>query len=316
MRELAARGGTLVCASRASALALVQTRSTMARLAQSGIASTLVTISTKGDRTPDRSFAEIGSDGIFVRELESALRERRADYAVHSCKDLPSSLAADMELAAITERADPHDVFCSERFASFEALPPGARVGTSSPRRRALLEALRPDLEYVTIRGNVDTRLRKLQAGEFDAIVLAAAGLQRLDLHPTYAVAFATESLVPAVAQGALAVEMRRGDPVAGALRAALNHPPTELEVLAERAFLRTLRGGCQAPIGAHAAWQGDGALLLRAAVGIAGTRIVVRDEKCEPVGSAEEADALGVALAEQVAAALKAYPPEKGATA
>jgi hydroxymethylbilane synthase len=152
-----------------------QTRHAIARLATRGMVSTVLQISTKGDRVLDRSLAAIGGDSLFVKELELALRERRADYAVHSCKDLPSSLPEDMTLAAIGPREDPRDAFCSERYASFEALPPGALVGTSSPRRRAQLQARRPDLRFDTIRGNVDTRLRKLAEGEFDAILLAAA---------------------------------------------------------------------------------------------------------------------------------------------
>ena len=166
-----------------------------AKLAARGTASTLEQVATTGDRVQDRSLTAIGADGVFVKELELALRERRADYAVHSCKDLPSALAGDLTLAAIGKREDPRDAFCSEHYATFEALPSGARVGTSSPRRRALLRALRPDLTYPEIRGNVDTRLRKLRDGEYDAIVLATAGLKRLDLSATYTVPFALDVL-------------------------------------------------------------------------------------------------------------------------
>ncbi|MBV8150245.1 MAG: hydroxymethylbilane synthase [Candidatus Eremiobacteraeota bacterium] len=311
MRELAARGGSLVCASRGSALALTQTRGVMAQLAKAGIASTVVTISTKGDRLVDRPLTAVGGDGVFVKELELALRDRRADYAVHSCKDLPSVLPGDMEIAAIGERADPRDVYCSEKYPTLDALPRGARIGTSSPRRRALLEALRPDVECVMLRGNVETRLRKLREGEVDALVLAAAGMQRLGVRSSHAATFPTDEFVPAVAQGALAIEMRRGDPVAAALRAAFNHPTTELAVLAERAFLRTLRGGCQAPIGAHARWDEDGStLVLVAAAGIQGANELIRRTARGAVQNALEADALGVALAEDVLAArLEAAP-------
>ena len=187
---------TLVCATRASALALWQTRSVMAQLAGGGIPSTVLAVTTKGDSVQDRSLAAIGTDGIFVKELENALREGRADYAVHSCKDLLSTLPADMVLAAIGKREDPRDAFCSEHYATFDALPAGARVGTSSPRRRALLRALRPDLTYHDIRGNIDTRLRKLRDGDYDAIVLAAAGLKRLELSATHTVPFALDVLV------------------------------------------------------------------------------------------------------------------------
>jgi hydroxymethylbilane synthase len=163
----------LRCATRASKLALVQARAVMAALAKAGLPSTVVEVTTRGDAVQDRSIAAIGTDNVFVKELELALRERRADYAVHSCKDLPSALADDMTLAAVTAREDPRDAFCSERYASFAELPAGARVGTSSPRRRAQLRALRPDLVYDDVRGNVDTRLRKLREGHYDAIVLA-----------------------------------------------------------------------------------------------------------------------------------------------
>ena len=300
-----ALSAALVCASRASQLALAQSRTVMAKLARSGIASTVITISTKGDEVRDRAIASIGSDGIFVKELEHALRERRADFAVHSCKDLPSTLPDDMELTAIVERADARDVFCSERYSDFAALPAGARVGTSSPRRRAQLYALRPDLDYRDIRGNVDTRLRKLQTDDYDATVLAAAGLERLGVRARYSVPFAADAMIPAVAQGALAVESRRGDPIGALLRAALNDPLIEKPVLAERAFLRGMRGGCQAPIGAHAAFrEEDGSLLLRAAVGISGGG-VVRGERHGTCASNEEAESLGARLAAELSAAM-----------
>ena len=293
---------TMVCATRASALAMWQTRSIMAQLAGGGIPSTVLTVTTKGDTVQDRPLATIGSDGVFVKELELALRERRADYAVHSCKDLPSTLADDMTLAAVGKREDPRDAFCSEHYASFEALPPGARVGTSSPRRRALLRALRPDLTYLDIRGNVDTRLRKLRDGEYDAIVLAAAGLKRLDLAATHTVPFPLDVLVPAVAQGALAIEMRAGDPRIRGLRKLLNDPQTELAVHAERAFLRTLRGGCQAPVGAHATYDGE-FLLIHAAIAAADGSAVVRGDRRITTTSVAEMEAAAVALAESMLA-------------
>jgi hydroxymethylbilane synthase len=293
---------TLVCATRASALAMWQTRSIMAQLAGGGIPSTVLTVTTKGDTVQDRPLAAIGTDGVFVKELELALRERRADYAVHSCKDLPSTLADDMTLAAVGKREDPRDAFCSEHYDSFEALPPGARVGTSSPRRRALLRALRPDLTYLDIRGNVDTRLRKLRDGEYDAIVLAAAGLKRLDLTATHTVPFPLDVLVPAVAQGALAIEMRAGDPRIRGLRKLLNDPQTELAVHAERAFLRTLRGGCQAPVGAHATYDGE-FLLIHAAIAAADGSAVVRGDRRVATTSVAEMEAAAVALAESMLA-------------
>ena len=305
---------TLVCATRGSALAMWQTRSVMAQLAGGGIPSTVLTVTTKGDTVQDRPLAAVGNDGVFVKELENALRDGRADYAVHSCKDLLSTLPDDMTLAAIGKREDPRDAFCSEHYASFEVLPAGARVGTSSPRRRALLRALRPDLTYHDIRGNVDTRLRKLREGEYDAIVLAAAGLKRLELSATHTVPFPLDVLVPAVAQGALAIEMRAGDARIARMRELLNDPHTELAVRAERAFLRTLRGGCQVPVGAHATYDGE-FLLIHAAIAAADGSMVVRGDRRVTTTSSEEMQNAAVGLAETMlaegGAALLAAPDE-----
>jgi hydroxymethylbilane synthase len=205
-------------------------------------------------------------------------------------------------LAAIGKREDPRDAFCSEHYATFDALPPGARVGTSSPRRRALLRALRPDLTYHDIRGNIDTRLRKLRDGDYDAIVLALAGLKRLDLSATYTVPFALDVLVPAVAQGALAIEMRAGDERIPKVRPLLNDPQTEIAVFAERAFLRTLRGGCQMPVGAHATYDGE-FLLIHAAIASADGATVVRGDRRVTTTSITEMEAAAVSLAEHMLA-------------
>jgi hydroxymethylbilane synthase len=288
---------TLVCASRASALAMWQTRSIMARLASAGIASTVLNITTKGDAVQDRSLAAIGTDSLFVKELELALRDGRADYAVHSCKDLPSTLPDDMLLAAVTVREDPRDAYCSEKYPTFQALPPNARVGTSSPRRRAQLSALRPDLRFDDIRGNVDTRLRKLRDGDYDAIILASAGMKRLDLRATYTVPFPVDVLVPAVAQGALAIEMRDGDRNAARIGGLLDDPHTSLAVRAERAFLRTLRGGCQAPVGAHATYDGT-TLRMHAAIAAVDGSAVIRDAFEAALSTVADAEAAAVALA------------------
>jgi len=300
----AAAGFTqLVCATRASALAMWQTRFVMSTLAKAGLVSTVSQISTKGDRVVDRSLAALGTDGVFVKELERALRERRADYAVHSCKDLPSTLPDDMTIAAIGEREDPRDAFCSERYASLDALPAGAIVGTSSPRRRAQLQALRPDLVFETIRGNVDTRLRKLRDGEFDAIVLAMAGLTRLGLRATHTVPIDPSLVIPAVGQGALAIEIRASDTELGERIAALmRHPETDLAVRAERAFLRTLRGGCQAPVGAHATIA-DGTLRLDAAIAAVDGSHIVRGEQTTTTLDVPAVEALGKALGERLLA-------------
>lgn len=289
----------LVCASRKSLLALAQTRSVMAVLAKAGIPSTILEITTRGDAVQDRSIAAIGTDSVFVKELEAALREGRADYAVHSCKDLPSTLPDDMILAAVTERDDARDAFCSEHWPSFDALPAGARVGTSSPRRRAQLRALRPDLSYEDLRGNVDTRLRKLHDGRYDAIVLACAGMNRLGARATYTVPFPVDQLTPAVAQGALGIETRDGDPAATRLEMLLGDPTTAIAVRAERAFLRTVHGGCQAPVGAYASWSGGRLTIVGAIAAADGSRVVRRTRDLvigiSDIGSAE---ALGVALA------------------
>jgi hydroxymethylbilane synthase len=287
----------VVCATRTSALALWQTRHVMAKLAAAGIASTILPISTRGDRIQDRSLAALGTDSIFVKELELALREKRADYAVHSCKDLPSSLPDDMQVAAIGPREDPRDAFCSERYASFDDLPIGAVVGSSSPRRRAQLQALRPDLTFETIRGNVDTRLRKLREGTYDAIVLAMAGLTRLELRATHTVPFDPSVVIPAIGQGALGIECRAGDDgLARRLHDVLAGRETEFAVRAERAFLRALRGGCQAPVGAHATYAG-GVLTLHAAIAAPdGSKILRGDFQAELTDPAEgeaRADAL-----------------------
>ncbi len=288
---------TAICVSRASPLAMTQTRHVAARLAERGIATTILNVSTAGDRDRSHALENLGSTNVFVGELEAALRERRADYAVHSCKDLPSALASDMTIAAISSREDPRDAFCSERFASFDALPPGAVVGTSSPRRRAQMEALRPDLEYRNVRGNVGTRLRKLREGEYDAIVLAMAGLNRLRVRAAHTVAFDPELLVPAVAQGALAVETLAGaHALAAELRAAVNDPATELCVRCERAALRALRAGCSAPIGIHARLEGRELRVAGAYATAAGA--IRRFAVSRHVDGLEGAEAAGVELA------------------
>jgi hydroxymethylbilane synthase len=300
----------VVAASRSSALAMTQTRAIAARLALRGTATTILEVKTTGDRITDRPIAELGNVNVFVTELETALREERADYAVHSCKDLPSELAGDMQIAAFSAREDARDAFCSERFPTFESLPAGARVGTSSPRRESQLAALRPDLRYEPIRGNVDTRLRKLRDGEFDAIVLAMAGLNRLHVRATHTVPFPAETLVPAVGQGTLAIEVRTGDDTLGAiLRDAVNDTPSELCVRCERAALRELRMGCNAPVGIHATLEGD-TLAANGAYALSSGIARVRLERT--VASAGEAEALGSELGRALA---KIAAPMTGTT-
>jgi hydroxymethylbilane synthase len=244
----------LVCATRESALAGIQSRSIAALLARRGVVTTMLGVTTSGDRDRTRPLDRFGEVNVFVKELESALRERRADYAVHSCKDLAGTLPEDMRIVAISTRADARDAFCSERYETFESLPAGATVGTSSPRRRAQLASWRSDLRYENLRGNVDTRLKKLMDGQYDAIVLAMAGLERLRLAAKYVVPLSVELIVPAVGQGALAVEtLAVNEALAALLREAANDPHSELCIVCERAALRALRAGCSAPLGVHA---------------------------------------------------------------
>lgn len=290
-----------VCATRASRLALHQSRLVMAKLATVGVASSVLEITTKGDEVQDRSLEAIGTDSIFVKELEQALRARRADYAVHSCKDLPSTLPADMVLAAVSAREDPRDAFCSQRYASLDEMPPGALVGTSSPRRRAQLEARRPDLRYAAIRGNVDTRLRKLAAGDYDAIVLAMAGLHRLGLSARFTVPIDIETMIPAVGQGALGIECRRDDDIlARLLQTAISDPYAEIAVRAERAFLRHLGAGCQAPVGAHATYDGK-QLTLHGLIAARDGSHIVRGQCSSEARDVHAAERLGTELAESL---------------
>ena len=300
--SLEGRSTAVTCASRGSALAMTQARLVAAALAQRGIATTIETITTTGDREQDRPVSELGSVNVWVKELEVALLEGRADYAVHSCKDLPGELDSRMQLAAISAREDARDAFCSERYLSFDALPAGAVVGTSSERRRAQLRALRPELRYESLRGNVDTRLRKLREGDYDAIVLAMAGLCRLGIAATHTVPFDPHRVIPAVGQGALAVETLLGsEKLSAELRAAVNHEPTQWCIEAERAVLRTLRAGCSAPLGAHA--QLVGALMTIDASFALADGTILRERIEGGVDSLPGSRALG----EQVAAALAA---------
>lgn len=292
----------VVCATRRSTLAMIQSRSIAARLGERGIATTFLGVTTSGDRSQELPIDRLGTVNVFVTELESALRDRRADYAVHSCKDLPSALAGDMQIAAVSKREDPRDAFCSERYPSFESLPGGAVVGTSSPRRRAQLASLRPDLHYETLRGNVDTRLRKLRDGAYDAIVLARAGLVRLRQASKHVVPFEVEELVPAVGQGALAVETRAGDDaISRAVRAAANDPMSELCVVCERAALAAMRAGCSAPIGIHAHVAGA-ELVVNAAVETEPGKLV-RHRVAGRAATLDEAKDLGIALAADLTA-------------
>ncbi len=289
-------------ATRKSPLALWQAEHVAARLraAHPGVDVVLLPMSTKGDQILDRSLAAIGGKGLFIKELEIALEERRADLAVHSMKDVPADLAAQFTIGAILERADPRDALVAPRAGTLEALPSGARVGTSSLRRRAQLLAARPDLRIEALRGNLNTRVRRLDEGSLDAIVLACAGLARLGWEQRIAARLPLEVSLPAVGQGAIGVECRADDTTILARLAALEHPPTRVAVDAERAFSRRLGGGCQSPVAAHATLDG-GRLGLRGLVASTDGRRVLRDGLS---GTADAAAALGEALAQRMLAA------------
>ena len=287
---------SVICATRGSALALTQTKFVAARLALRGIATTLLQITTTGDAVVDRPIAAVG-ENVFIKELEIALEDRRADYAVHSAKDLPSTLSQGFSLAAISHREDPRDAFCSHRYRTFDDLPIGARVGTSSPRRVAQLRARRPDLLFEPIRGNIDTRLRKLRDGNFDAIILAMAGMLRLGIQAKYTQPFTIHELVPAVGQGALAIEVRSDDiRLSQELREAINDDLSERAVLCERAALAQLHAGCNAPIGIHAVVTGTTITVYAAALGPDAK--ILRKERSAQANSNVEAEHLGELLA------------------
>ena len=281
---------TLRLATRESALALWQTEHVAARLRQAhpGLEVVLVPMTTRGDQLQDRPLSEVGGKGLFLKELEVAMMEGRADAAVHSLKDVPMELDGPFELAAVLERADPFDAFVSVNFEALEELPYGAKVGTSSLRRQALLRAHRPDLKLVDLRGNVNTRLAKLDAGDYDAIVLACAGLERLGLGARIREKLTAPRFIPAAAQGAIAVECRQGQPDVFALLAALDHAATRACVSAERAMTRTLGGSCQVPIAAYATLNKE-KLSLEGLVGRASDGQTVRGYASGPMSEPEK---------------------------
>jgi hydroxymethylbilane synthase len=285
--------------TRSSKLALAQTNMVRAALlaGNPGLVVEIEHITTKGDVILDRPLAAIGDKGLFVTEIEEALRAGRVDLAVHSAKDLPSELPPDMELAAFPPREDPRDALISHAGRLFE-LPEGALVGTSSLRRTCQLRALRPDLRVEDLRGNVDTRLRKLHEGRYDAIVLAAAGLIRLGLAHEITEELPPALMLPAVGQGVMGIEVRAGDEGIAALLAPLDNRAARLAITAERAFLARIGGGCQVPVGAFARLEGE-KLHLAGLIGARDGRTV----RGELRGSAAEPAALGRALAEELLA-------------
>ncbi|MFO1287071.1 MAG: hydroxymethylbilane synthase, partial [Rubrivivax sp.] len=259
----AAAAEPLVIATRESRLALWQAEHVRAELVQRfGIDVKLLGMTTRGDQILDRALSKVGGKGLFVKELETALEEGRAQLAVHSLKDVPMELPAEFVLAAVWEREDPRDAFVCNRWTTLAELPLGARVGTSSLRRQAQLLAMRPDLVIEPLRGNLDTRLRKLDEGRHDAIVLAAAGLKRLGLEGRIRGFFDVRQMIPAAGQGALGLEVRADAQALRALLAQTAHRATEFATLAERAVSRTLGGSCSMPLAAHARWVGERLLI------------------------------------------------------
>jgi hydroxymethylbilane synthase len=304
--------------TRSSALALAQAASVADALRRLGRDVEIIPMRTEGDRLLGARLADVGGKGLFVREIEQALAGETIDIAVHSLKDLPAEQPAGLELAAFPPREDPRDVLIARSEASLESLPGGAVLGTSSLRRRALALALRPDLSVTALRGNVDTRLRRLAEGAVDALIVAAAGLARLGARPAHARPLKPELFVPAVGQGILGIEVRRDDGEARRLVATLDDPSTRACALAERAYLRRLGASCTTPIAAYAALEPGrpgGRLTMIALVASEDGRRVLR---AEAAGPAEDAERVGQGLAEallaQGAASLTALDPGRWA--
>jgi hydroxymethylbilane synthase len=293
----------LVIATRESRLALWQAGHVKGLLEGLGHEVSLLGMTTRGDQILDRSLSKVGGKGLFVKELEMALEENRADIAVHSLKDVPMELPEGFALACVMEREDPRDAFVSNRYAAVDQLPQGAVVGTSSLRRVVLLRALRPDLKIEPLRGNLDTRLRKLDDGGYDAIVLACAGLKRLGLAERIRCVFESEQMLPAAGQGALGIEVRADRRDLFDVLAPLADQRTWMAVAAEREVSRAMGGSCSMPLAAHATFSGE-YLQLRAAWGDAdGPAELVRARSAAPVADLGQATQLGA----EVAARLRA---------
>ncbi len=292
---------TLRIATRKSQLALWQAEYVrdMLKLHHPDLSIELVKMSTQGDKILDTPLAKVGGKGLFVKELERSLLDEKTDIAVHSMKDVPVELPQNLHLSVICPREDPRDAFVSSQYKSLEALPEGARLGTSSLRRQCQLAALRPDLKIVDLRGNVNTRLKKLDDGEYDAIILAAAGLKRLKFEDRISEFLATDISLPAIGQGAVGIECRCEDDWVNELLAPLNDPDTATRVAAERAMNLRLQGGCQVPIAGYAELE-HGVILLRGLVGqVDGSEII----RGEIAGPPEDAAHLGQVLAEDLLA-------------
>ena len=289
----------LVIGTRGSKLALWQAEWVLARLRElePGLSVSLKRIKTIGDKILDTPLAAIGGKGLFVKEIEDALLRGEIDLAVHSMKDVPTHLPEGLEILSIPEREDPRDVLISRDGVTLARLAAGARIGTSSLRRQAQLLNVRPDLSIQILRGNLDTRLRKLEAGEYEGIILAAAGLCRLGWANRVTEYLAPDVCLPAIGQGALALEGRSADIFVRDVAVRLEHRPTRIAVTAERALLERLEGGCQVPIAGHATVMGESQSMSELVAGVNGRRLV-RDSI---QGSVSEAHGLGIQLAERL---------------
>jgi hydroxymethylbilane synthase len=259
----------------------------------------LVTIKTKGDKILDVPLAKVGGKGLFVKEIEQALLGGRIDLAVHSMKDMPAEIPDGLCIGAVPQREDPADVLVARDGLAFSKLKRGALIGTSSLRRAAQLQHARPDISIVPLRGNLDTRLKKLQTENLDAVVLAAAGIKRLELTHRITEYLQADIMLPAVGQGALCIEMRQDDPVIGPMLAALDHPDSRAVVLGERAFLKRLGGSCQVPIAGHGEIVTATFALTGLVADVDGSRLI----KAALSGPADDTEAIGVQLAEQLIA-------------
>jgi len=289
----------IIIATRGSKLALWQAEHVKAALEKSAptVECELLKIKTTGDKILDVPLAQVGGKGLFVKEIEEAILRGEADIAVHSMKDVPTDLPEGLHMGAILKREDPRDAFISKKHLSFASLPKGATLGTSSLRRGCQLLSIRPDLNIVSLRGNLDTRLRKLEENQFDAIIVASAGIRRLGLSEKITEILPASMSLPAIGQGAIGIECRAGDPFINGLIESLNDKETAIAVKAERAFLKRLEGGCQVPIAGHARLD-RGRLLFEGLVGsVSGDRLV----KGRMEGSPEEAETLGIRLAEDL---------------
>lgn len=291
---------TLKIATRKSPLAMWQAEHVAAALSRLNpeLQVEILGMTTRGDKLLDAPLAKVGGKGLFVKELEQGMLDGEADLAVHSMKDVPVGFPEGLHLAAILERENPHDAFVSNKFDGIAALPQGACVGTSSLRRQCQLAARRPDLRIEPLRGNVNTRLAKLDEGQYDAIILAAAGLIRLGFAERIRAALSPEDSLPAIGQGAIGIECRLDDERVHALIAPLHHPSTAEQVLAERAMNTRLEGGCQVPIAGHAVHQDDGQLYLRGLVGTPdGQRVLRAERRAAP----SQAETIGREVAEDL---------------